>query len=636
MEPLALLKHDLSDDDVAVRRQAAARLQAVASSLKIDERHTSLAEFLVEYCESGDDDEVLFELAGTIGECIVALGGGGQGAEDGSGGNNNDDDQNNDNKCSALLRPLQHLCRTEETVVRERACESAAKVIGAMTQADVESVAAPIVSALGAGDWFTAKVSGAALIAPVLARLNGQNSPTRTQLLNLFAAQLCADDTPMVRRAAAKHLGNVAAVVSTDDILAKIVPAWQRLVGEDNDSVRTLGVGQTSKIAPLLDTDASRERVIVPVIRGCANDRSWRVRLAMAADIGSLALAVTEACSSPTFASAHLAPLFGSLLQDAEPEVRVAAAKQIVPFCKAVPGSFGAAILPMLQNFESEQDSKVRVSVVEAAIALAPILGEDVTTNHLVPLVIGALNWADPATDSMNPDGTTQSLNVSADKLQLFKDMDKLVYSLDAKDIGVICKDVIVNLSSSSHVSDWRNRQVAVRILPDALVQLSKSSREEAVQFFTDDGILEVFLGGIDDPIAAVRRAFAEALPSVYNIMGAEWMQDNVIPKVEEHVKSTDTSYTKRISALQAAAALGGADKVLAAAVMAAIEIGLGDSVPNVVVAALKALGVCWKMLVGSNLAPNAEALTALVKEHATSSDRDVSENARAVMAIQS
>ena len=157
---------------------------------------------------------------------------------------------------------------------------------------------------------------------------------------------------------------------------------------------------------------------------------------------------------------------------------------------------------------------------------------------------------------------------MSADKLQLFKDMDKLVSSLDAKDIGVICKDVIVNLSSSSHVSDWRNRQVAVRILPDALVQLSKSSRRRRCSF---SRMMESwrFSQGIDDPIAAVRRAFAEALPSVYNIMGAEWMQDNVIPKVEEHGKSTDTSYTKRISALQAAAALGGADKVLAAAVMA-------------------------------------------------------------------
>jgi len=56
---------------------------------------------------------------------------------------------------------------------------------------------------LSQGEWFASRTSSAALYAPVYST---STSTTQDDLRKAFT-KLCADDTPMVRRAAAKHFG---------------------------------------------------------------------------------------------------------------------------------------------------------------------------------------------------------------------------------------------------------------------------------------------------------------------------------------------------------------------------------------------------------------------------------------------
>lgn len=61
----------------------------------------------------------------------------------------------------------------------------------------------PLLTRLATGDWFTSRTSACALFA---AAYPTASTETQTEMRRMFAA-LVSDDTPMVRRAAAKALG---------------------------------------------------------------------------------------------------------------------------------------------------------------------------------------------------------------------------------------------------------------------------------------------------------------------------------------------------------------------------------------------------------------------------------------------
>ena len=94
------------------------------------------------------------------------------------------------------------MCKTEETVVRNKATASAVHVATYLTDEQMQSSFVPIVKKLGQEEWFTPKTSCCALFPVSFSR-----SPieTKQELLPLFKT-LCSDETPMVRRAAASQL----------------------------------------------------------------------------------------------------------------------------------------------------------------------------------------------------------------------------------------------------------------------------------------------------------------------------------------------------------------------------------------------------------------------------------------------
>ena len=84
-----------------------------------------------------------------------------------------------------------------------QAAESITKVATALSQSQLEEYYIPLLKRLSHGEWFTSRTSSAALYAAVYARVS---PATQDDLRKGFAA-LGSDDTPMVRRAAAKWLG---------------------------------------------------------------------------------------------------------------------------------------------------------------------------------------------------------------------------------------------------------------------------------------------------------------------------------------------------------------------------------------------------------------------------------------------
>ena len=97
--------------------------------------------------------------------------------------------------------------------MRDAASASAKTISEVLPPASFQDQYAKLLARLATNQWFTARMSSASLISAAYPRLTREQ---QGEHLKLFA-KLCQDDTPMVRRVAAKHLGkmveNVAAAL---------------------------------------------------------------------------------------------------------------------------------------------------------------------------------------------------------------------------------------------------------------------------------------------------------------------------------------------------------------------------------------------------------------------------------------
>jgi serine/threonine-protein phosphatase 2A regulatory subunit A len=78
---------------------------------------------------------------------------------------------------------------------------------------------------LAQGEWFTSRVSACGLFAVAYPRCSATQ---RSELRQLYG-QLCHDETPMVRRAAAQKLGPYAAVMERDAVSRELLPLFTDL-----------------------------------------------------------------------------------------------------------------------------------------------------------------------------------------------------------------------------------------------------------------------------------------------------------------------------------------------------------------------------------------------------------------------
>jgi serine/threonine-protein phosphatase 2A regulatory subunit A len=78
---------------------------------------------------------------------------------------------------------------------------------------------------LASGEWFMARVSSCGLFHIVYP---SATDPLKAELRTIYG-QLCQDDMPMVRRAAASNLGKFAATVDQSHLKAEIVSMFDDL-----------------------------------------------------------------------------------------------------------------------------------------------------------------------------------------------------------------------------------------------------------------------------------------------------------------------------------------------------------------------------------------------------------------------
>ena len=269
-------------------------------------------------------------------------------------------------------------------ILLPQAVDSLNKICTQLSQQQIEEYFIPLTIRLSKADWFTSKVSGCGLYTTPYSRVS---VPIQGQLRTQFGS-LVRDETPMVRRQAATHLAKFVKEMPAAIVVEEMIPLFQHLSSDDQDSVRLLTVDVLISIAEVVPKDTqSSHGVLLTSLRSLIEDKSWRVRYMIADRFEKIARAVDE-----EVVLRDLVPAFVKLLKDNEAEVRTAIAGQIPGFCELVDKKVLLDdIMSSIEDLVADSSQHVRAALGTQISGLAPILGKKETISHLLPMFLTML-----------------------------------------------------------------------------------------------------------------------------------------------------------------------------------------------------------------------------------------------------
>lgn len=267
MSAFQLFTSQMESGSTEAAVDAMKRLPVVAKAIGKEESSSKLVPYLIQIGlkQPPYPDELLLLLGQQLPEVVALIG----------------------PKCVTDVLPLlERLAAVEETVVREQAVTVMKKLTEEYVDGSSDSLSAlvGVAKRLAGADWFTAKVSACGTIAPILAVLNKQpaannSQQTTTELLHLYR-ELCHDDTPMVRRAAAKYLGQcfkeAGPTTQGKEFALQTLPILQR---DEQDSVRLLAAAALGNAGTEFGTSNQQWTVQhwLPLVKDGSTDMSWCV-----------------------------------------------------------------------------------------------------------------------------------------------------------------------------------------------------------------------------------------------------------------------------------------------------------------------------------------------------------------------
>ncbi|OAA68146.1 protein phosphatase 2a 65kd regulatory sububit [Niveomyces insectorum RCEF 264] len=473
--PIAVLIDELKHDDVLLRLNAIHRLSTIALALGAERTRDELIPFLDESVE--DEDEVLVALSEELGGFIEYVGGPEWG--------------------HVLLSPLENLAAIEEPVVRDKAVESLNKICDELSPKQVEEYFVPLTVRLSKADWFTSKVSGCGLYTAPYKKV----PPNVQEQLRQQFGQLVHDDTPMVRRQSATHMPKFVKEMPAAIVIDEMIPLFQHLAQDDQDSVRLLTVEILIAIAEVVPKEQqSSHGVLLTALRSLIDDKSWRVRYMVADHFEKIAKAVDE-----EVVTRDLVPAFVKLLKDNEAEVRTAIAGQIPGFCALVERDMLLnEIMPSIEDLVSDTSQHVRAALGTQISGLAPILGKQETIDHLLPMFLQMLKDEFPEV-----------------RLHIISKLELVNQVIGIELLSQSLLPAIVQLAEDKQ---WRVRLAIIEYIPLLASQLG-------VQFF-DEKLSSLCMGWLGDTVFSIREAATRNLKKLTEVFGVDWASEAIIPKV--------------------------------------------------------------------------------------------------------
>ncbi|RCH89214.1 protein phosphatase 2, regulatory subunit A [Rhizopus azygosporus] len=413
--PIAVLVDELKNEDVQLRLNAIRNLSTIAMALGPQRTRDELIPFL---CEGIDDeDEVLLAVAEELGNFGEYVGG--------------------PEYAHFILAPLENLASVEEVLVRDKAVDSINNIAKLLNAFQVTHYFLPLLKRLSNAEWFTGRISACGLYAVGYSKCTPEQ---QSELRTSFAA-LIQDDTPMVRRAAAKALANFSKELTPEVIINNILPLFLRLTTDDQDTVRLLtvedlvqiaklceatsdaitieeklalflnlikdsegevkilAIGQAPGFSKLLEKNVVIEKII-PCFKELVIDTNQHVRSAVATNISGFAPILEKEQTIE-----YLLPLFLQLLKDDFPEVRLNIISNLEDVNQVIGvDSLSQSLLPAIVELAEDKQWRVRLAIIQYIPLLASQLGIGFFDDKLLDL---CLSWLGDTVFSIRDAATT-------------------------------------------------------------------------------------------------------------------------------------------------------------------------------------------------------------------------------------
>ncbi|QLL34053.1 hypothetical protein HG536_0F03780 [Torulaspora globosa] len=504
--PLALLMDELKHDDISNRVEAMKKLDTIATALGPQRSRDELIPFLMEVAQD-DEDEVFAVLAEELGKFVPFIGG--------------------PEYATLLLPILEILASTEETLVRDKAVESLNEIAGELSQDQLFHDFIPLIEHLATADWFSSKVSSCGLFKSVIVRV--KDNTFRKDLLALYL-QLVQDDTPMVRRTAARNLPTLIDLLtqnpdlSTNEDWDYISNMFQKIINDNQDSVKFLTVNCLISILKFFNTkgDYSHRKDLLDSATKLIADEAWRVRYMAADKFEELA---AQFAGDGGYIAELIQP-FLNLCEDNESDVRKAIAKQISGFAKLLndPSIVLTKILPAVQSLSMDESEAVRASLALTITNLVTLTSKDEAIDHLLPILLNMLKDEFPDV----------RLNIIAN----------LKVVNDVIGVDLLSESLLPAITELAKDVNWRVRMAIIEYIPILAEQLG-------VQFF-DQQLSDLCLSWLWDTVFSIREAAVNNLKKLTEIFGSDWCRDGVIAKLLKFDSQLLENFVYRFTLLSA------------------------------------------------------------------------------------
>eukprot|EP01127_Copromyxa_protea_P010604 TRINITY_DN258_c0_g1_i1.p1 TRINITY_DN258_c0_g1~~TRINITY_DN258_c0_g1_i1.p1 ORF type:complete len:576 (-),score=136.13 TRINITY_DN258_c0_g1_i1:89-1816(-) len=483
----------LTNEDIQVRIDAIKGLAAFAAQIGPQRTLDELLPTLGVLCLLDDEDEVLLPLAIELGKFLPLVGG--------------------EANVQRILVILEGLSKSEETSVCQKAAASLSGIGAELSEEAFETHFVSLVARLAASEYFPPRVSSCSLFTDALKRCS---QTSKKNLLDLYV-NLCRDETPMVRRAAATNLKHILPLLTSDVILSQFIEVYHALSADPQDSVRFLIVEVASALASSLRAQNLGEKaweLVQPVVLACAEDKSWRVRYTVANCFVSIANGLGPDAKKLVY-------LFVNLLRDSEAEVRTAAAGKISGVSALLETQeVIKSILPCIAELVTDDSEQVRSALASDVLLLAPIFGNEGTSQHLLDIFLQLLR--DDVPDV---------------RLNIISKLDQVTKVIGLDKLSEHLIPAIIELAEDRQ---WRIRLSVIKYIPPLAKQLN-------VDFFSDK-LGNLCYSWLVDTVSAIRKASIDNLKELIAVFGEDFAVGTILPKIVE--LSTKTNYLHRMTVL--------------------------------------------------------------------------------------
>ena len=558
--PIAVLIDELRHDDVQTRLNAVRQLEYIALALGPSRTRGELIPFLMESVD--DDDIVLGATAEKMGCMVDAVGG--------------------SDWAYILLRPLEDLLMLDEASIREKAQSSILSVQAQMSPKHIEEFSFPVMSRLATNDWFVARVAACSLLGSVCRRVFSE------EMIRVFV-ELCADETPMVRRAAMMAISEMGEVVPQNK-LRDILDAFRRLARDDQESVRIVTISAAMNLADkVIKNPQEIYNALFPEIRACLDDPNWRVRVTVAGAIAEIIK------NTPVKNHQQTLDMYIKLLGDAEAEVRCLAVSKLsnVSAFKA-DRSFLTLLNSSFTKLIRDESEAVRAALAETLTKACPVFGASLTADALLPLILKLLR------DSSN-----------SVRLKVVSNLEHITCLLKLDEMKPAIIPAIVELASDRQ---WRVRILVLEYAPG----LAKSFGEK---IFIEE-MLPVVMRWLSDPVFKVREAAAGNLCKLAQQLGPESTVANLVPGIVD--LSKNNNYLYRMTSLLAVNSLAQTlpERAVIDKLFPIVKGLVADLVPNVRFNVALTLRILADKVGGKKI--YGDEISKLLKQLSADSDKDV------------